>query len=448
MNDFARSIRSIVVFLSICLISFQAHANREYLNSKIEQAISNGEKLIEGSYIIGFKPPSAFLKKDADPLILPSDESKRGSGAVPFGEHGTGQSKEELASKLGLRGEIISIFQSINAIHVLIDEAEAERWKKDERVEYVEQDQITTGGSTQINPGWGLDRLDEASPLLDNTYVYTNTGAGRIIYIIDTGINLANSAVANEFGGRASVIWDVNGGTGMDCNGHGTFVASIAGGNTRGVAKGAQLIGARITNGCTGGAAVSTSVTAFNWLASYAPRGSIANWSHELSTGNCSIGAVDSGLENSVKAAHNAGIILVVAAGNDGCNTASYSPARIPEAFVVGATTKDLFSTSKDAKWVSSRTGTNISAFAPGKGVAGMWYTGVAVTGDGTSFAAPYIAGIFAIACQAAGTLCNTAPTVASLYTALRNTGTIGTVTNTNGTPLTGATSRFIRQQW
>ncbi|MCC7135320.1 MAG: S8 family serine peptidase [Nitrosomonas sp.] len=67
---------------------------------------------------------------------------------------------------------------------------------------------------------------------------------------------------------------------------------------------------------------------------------------------------------------------------------------------------------------------------------------------NGTSFSAPYIAGVFAVACQAAGTLYNTAGTAASLYTALRNTGTIGTVTNTNGTPLTGATSRFIRQQW
>ncbi len=97
MNDFARSIKSIVVFLSICLISFQAHANREYLNS-IDQAINNGEKLVEGSYIIGFKQPSDFLKKNVDPLILPPDESKRGSGSVPFGEHSTGQSKEELAS--------------------------------------------------------------------------------------------------------------------------------------------------------------------------------------------------------------------------------------------------------------------------------------------------------------------------------------------------------------
>jgi hypothetical protein len=73
---------------------------------------------------------------------------------------------------------------------------------------------------------------------------------------------------------------------------------------------------------------------------------------------------------------------------------------------------------------------------------------GTPVLANGTSFSAPYIAGVFAIACQAAGQACNTATTAASLYQALRNEGTLNTVTNTNGTPLTGATSRFIPQKW
>lgn len=137
-----------------------------------------------------------------------------------------------------------------------------------------------------------------------------------------------------------------------------------------------------------------------------------------------------------------------MSAGNDGCDTANYTPTRIAEAFVVGATNNALISSGKDAKASFSRTGFNISAFAPGQAVNLINQSGVPVSVNGTSFSAPYIAGVFAIACQAAGTLCDTAPTAASSYTALRNTGTIGTVTNTNGTALTGATSRFIRQQW
>jgi|CXWL01.1.fsa_nt_gi hypothetical protein len=441
-------VKFIAPIMLLCFINFQAHANRDYVNYKIEQAISNGEKLVEGSYIIGFKKPSAFLNTKEDPLIQPPDESKRNSGIVPFGEHSTGQSKEELVNKLGLRGEIVSIFDTINAIHVLVDEAEAERWKKDLRVEYVEPDRIFTSESTQNNPGWGLDRIDEVSVVLDNAYTYTLNGAGRKIYILDSGLDLANQTVANEFGGRASILYDFNGGTGADCFGHGTQVASAAGGNTKGIAKGATLVIAKITVGCTINTTSSNSVASFNWLAQNEVAGTIANWSYGFNDIGCANQFFDTALENSIKAAHNKGIIVVVSAGNDSCNTANYSPTRISEAFVVGATNNQLIAQGKDAKASFSRTGTNISAFAPGQSVALLNYNGVSVLNNGTSFSAPYIAGIFAIACQAAGTLCNTAPTAASLYNELRNTGVLGTVTNTNGTPLTGATSRFIVQRW
>ncbi len=46
-----RLIKYIVPILFLCFINFQAQANRDHVNYKIEQAISNGEKLVEGSYI-------------------------------------------------------------------------------------------------------------------------------------------------------------------------------------------------------------------------------------------------------------------------------------------------------------------------------------------------------------------------------------------------------------
>lgn len=247
---------------------------------------------------------------------------------------------------------------------------------------------------------------------------------------------------------RASVLWDMNGGNGADFIGHGTMVASAAAGSTKGVAKGVTVRIGKISNNATNAPSIDAIVTALDWLASNAPRGSIVNISVGLATGNCSVPLFYPPWENAIKNVHNAGIIVVVAAGNDGCNTANYTPVRIPEAFVVGATNSLRIPQGQDAKWSFSRTGFNISTFAPGQSVSLMNQNGATVTVSGTSFAAPYIAGVFAIACQAAGTLCNNAPTAASLYTALRDSGTLGTVTNTNGTPLTGATSRFIRQQW
>lgn len=204
---------------------------------------------------------------------------------------------------------------------------------------------------------------------------------------------------------------------------------------------------AKITYGCTKNSSLSTSILAFNWLTTNAPAGTIVNWSHGFRNRSLACSPIFStALEDAIIAAHDAGIIVVVSAGNDNCNTADFSPTNIPEAFVVGATNNMGFPNS-DRKANFSRTGWNISTFAPGDTLLLMGADGNEVTASGTSFSAPYIAGVFAVACEAAGTLCNSGNT-ASLYDALRSTGTLNTVTNTNGTPLTGATSRFISQQW
>ncbi len=138
--------------LLISFFSFSVQADISKLKDEIDEAIKNESQFIENSYIIKFRDlsPSSTEK----PLIDPPDESKRGELNVPFGEHSTGQSKESLAIEMGLNGEVISIFETINAVHVKMDAQEAERWKKDERVEYVEQDMLATTGATAVNPDW------------------------------------------------------------------------------------------------------------------------------------------------------------------------------------------------------------------------------------------------------------------------------------------------------
>ncbi len=362
---------------------------------------------------------------------------------------------------LGTTGEVAAIFETINAVHMKMNAKEADRLSRDKRVLSVNQDTMAKTATTQAPTyNWGLDRLDSPTPDLNSAYNYVNTGAGRTIYILDSGLALSNPTVAAEFGGRASIIWDVNNGVpyGNDCLGHGTLVAGFAGGNVWGIAKGATLVIAKVTDGCTIGSQTSTHINAFNWLAANAPKGTIVNWSHGYSTGNCSIPWYypEADLKAAITAAHDAGVIVVVAAGNDGCNTADYPPTNIPQAFVVGGTSDMglyLSSGRYDARFsvppYSSRTGSNVSAFAPGQNVRAVDRNGFTPgLNSGTSFAAPYIAGIFAVACQAAGTFCNSGDT-AGIYTALRNTGTLGTVKNEDGTPLAnGSTSRFIWQQW
>lgn len=399
--------------------------------------------VIEGSYIVTFKEEAG--------VVLPASAAK---GKVPFGQHGTGQSKKDLAVMLGTTGEVAFILETINAVVMKMDAKEADRLSRDKRVLRVTQNIAGTLPATQTAPGWGLDRLDSRTPALNDAYNYVNTGAGRTIYLLDSGLALSNPTVAAEFGGRASIIWDINNGVpyGDDCNGHGTEVASIAGGNTFGVAKGVALIEAKVTIGCTNTVDVANGIIpALNWLANPAngAKGSIVIPEVQLMVelNNCVVINYPD-LDTAVAKAHDAGVIVVMPAGNDNCNVANYSPVKIPQAFVVGATNTQGLPVGQDRKASFSRVGWNISAFAPGDDYArAMNQYGWTIGVSGTSFSAPYIAGIFAVACQAAGTFCNSGDT-AGIYTALRNTGTLGTVTNTDGTPLTGSTSRFIWQQW
>lgn len=314
---------------------------------------------------------------------------------------------------------------------------------------------------------WGLDRLDSATPDRNNAYSYTNTGAGRTIWILDSGLALSNPTVAAEFGGRASIFYDWYNSApyGNDCDDHGTMVASAAGGATLGVAKGVTLKIVKIKNwkptggtGCGTDPGVDTILGSLNWLATpgNAPRGSIVNLSFGLSGTSCSPSA-NLDWDNAIRDMHNnAGLIVVVAAGNWGCNVADFAMTHLPEAFVVGGTSSNglsLPSGRYDALYSvppnSTNTGANVSTFAPAQYVRVMDINGFTPATSGTSLAAPYIAGVFAVVCQAAGTHCDTTP-IATLYSELRNTGTLGTVKNANGsTPLpNGSTSRFIWQQW
>ncbi len=172
---------ALILFNFYHIISFSINANAaDALTQETEKAIQNGDLFIKDSYIIGLKKASVF-NQDADGslLIEQPNELKRGQENVPFGEHSTGQNKETLAATMGLQGEVLAIFDTINAVHVKMDAEEAEKWRKDERVEYVEQDLLMALLATQNNPGWALDRIDEIAPTLDNTYVYNKTGAGR-----------------------------------------------------------------------------------------------------------------------------------------------------------------------------------------------------------------------------------------------------------------------------
>ncbi|HEX7239302.1 MAG TPA: S8 family serine peptidase, partial [Longimicrobiaceae bacterium] len=139
-----------------------------------------------------------------------------------------------------------------------------ENMKRHPHVAFVNQVVRGSVGGTQSYPwNWGLDRIDQRALPLNETYVYADSAPNVNVYVIDTGILRTHS----DFGGRALTGFDVltTGGTANDCNGHGTFVAAIVGGQEYGVAKRARLYPVRAAD-CAGAVNSNDAITGVQWV--------------------------------------------------------------------------------------------------------------------------------------------------------------------------------------
>ncbi|GAA0483605.1 hypothetical protein Ade02nite_93960 [Paractinoplanes deccanensis] len=222
---------------------------------------------------------------------------------------------------------------------------------------------------------WGLDRIDQRSLPLSSSYA-APSAAGVTVYVVDTGLRAGH----REFGGRARDGY----GSGGDCNGHGTHVASTIGGAAYGVAKDVKLVGVRVLD-CKGNGSYKSIIAGIDWVAKQKARPAVAN----LSLG----GVTSKALDDAVNRAIAEGITVVVAAGNDGRDACTQSPGRTPAAITVGATDQ------KDARWSSSNFGSCVDLFAPGVRIQGASHASNSASKlmSGTSMAAPHVAGAAAL---------------------------------------------------
>lgn len=235
-------------------------------------------------------------------------------------------------------------------------------------------------------------------------------------YVIDTGILTTHW----EFRSRASAVYDAvdREGTGLDCNGHGSHVAGIIGGQTFGVAKNVHLLSVRVLN-CQGSGTWSDVIDGVNFVTWHrrqpAQQGSpaLAN----MSLGGSTNSAADAAVRNSIRA----GITYVVAAGNGNSDAATYSPADVSEAITVGATDQ------LDARAEFSNYGSMLDLFAPGVSIPSAWIGGdlMIATATGTSMASPHVAGVVALYLQS-----HPSASPAAVRSALVGNSTVGVVSN------------------
>jgi subtilisin family serine protease len=349
------------------------------------------DRPIPGKYIV-------VLKEDA--LQGPGR-----SGQAPGMEQAVQNAAVDLAARFSLDVERV-YGNALAGFAVSASPKAIERLLRDPRVAYVEEDGYAELSATQSNATWGLDRVDQRDLPLNGSYVYNYLGTYVRAYVIDSGIRASHQ----DFGGRVlSGATAINDGRGTDdCNGHGTHVAGTIGGATWGIAKGVRLVPVRVF-GCTGGSSNSTIISGIDWVRKNHVKPAVAN----MSLGGPASTAIDDATTN----LNNAGVTVVVAAGNDNANACNYSPARVSVAITVGSTT------SSDYRSSFSNYGSCVNIFAPGSSIKSAWITSDTSTNtiSGTSMAAPHVAGAAVLVLAADNSL-----SPSSVRSAIYNKATTG----------------------
>jgi subtilisin family serine protease len=223
-----------------------------------------------------------------------------------------------------------------------------------------------------------------------------------IVAMVDSGINIAHRDIAaNLWRNPSPTFGDVNGaaylrgvrsGNITDTVGHGTHVAGIIGAvgnntfNIAGIAWKVQLMALKNSD-ASGGSFVSDSAACIDYA--------VSKGAHII---NCSFGGdnFSQTLITALRAAREAGIIVVTSAGNDGAN--NDVSAHFPSNYLLDNIVSVANSGPTDLPSGSSAFGGLVDLYAPGTSILSLDLTTTGqVTRSGTSMAAPHVTGALAL---------------------------------------------------
>jgi subtilisin family serine protease len=349
--------------------------------------------------------PNAKFNRVENPIpnkyiVILNDDVAPGRGASSARSAQVKAAAANLTQQYG--GRLGFTYDALKAFSVdSLNEQAAIALSRNPQVRFVEQAGMMRLFDVQSNPPWGLDRIDQAGPVgtvtsgvTSGSYTYNATGSGVTAYVVDGGVRTSHS----QFGGRAAIAADYIGTDGCtttstndDCNGHGTHVAGTIGGSTYGVAKGVTIRSVKVCNS-SGSCPLDAIIAGMNFVMNehytYPSVPKVAN----MSLG----GSPSDSLDYSVFTAIDAGVTVVVAAGNSGWFAGSFSPARLAQAITVGASGP----TDQGASF--SNFGPPVDVWAPGEGVLSAWFGNDNDTNiiSGTSMASPHTAGAVALYLQ------------------------------------------------
>ncbi len=329
-----------------------------------------------GLAVVGTAPASA-----AEGQVLGTDSATAVAGSyIVVYKDGHAAAANSTATSFG--GKVTNRYHAVfNGFAASMSEQQAKQLAADPNVAFVQQNQVLSLTTDQPNPpSWGLDRVDQRDLPLNNNYSYTTTASNVHAYIIDTGADLDHP----DFGGRMTSGFDaIDGGTADDGHGHGTHVAGNIGGNTYGLAKGVNLVAVRVLNN-SGSGTTAQVVAGIDWVTANAVLPAVAN----MSLGGGVDATLDAAVQRSIANGH---VTYAIASGNSNADACGFSPARVPEAITVNASTRT------DARASFSNFGSCTDIFAPGQDITSDWLNGGTNTISGTSMATPHVTGAAAL---------------------------------------------------